>query len=62
MLEQYDENNCLVVELLRQKKKIIAFCHQPKNKNDPHGSIFIGGLIIFLKNFNNSVVFCRLQY
>lgn len=50
-------NNFLVVELLKEKKKIIAVYRQPNSQTDPSGSMFIDDLNIILGSFKNALVF-----
>jgi hypothetical protein len=50
-------NNCLVVELLKEKKKVLGFYRQPNNRNDPDGSVFVDDLNVLLGSFSDSYVF-----
>lgn len=50
-------NNCLVVELLREKKKIIAIYRQPNNQFDSQGLTFIDELGSLLGSIKDAYVF-----
>lgn len=52
----WNGNNCLMIELLQSKTKILGFYRQPNNKNDADGSIFINELNYFLSSFKNCYI------
>lgn len=55
--KSWNGNNCVVIELLNEKKKISVFYRQPNALTDPSGSIFVDELSNFLSNFTDIFFF-----
>ena len=53
----FNGNNCLVVELLKEKKNICVIYRQPNSPTDPTGTLFIDEFNDFLSKFNNAFIF-----
>lgn len=53
----WNGNDCLIVQLAREKLKVCLFYRQPSSSFDPSGSIFIDELNTFLASLNNAIVF-----
>lgn len=53
----WNGNNCLAIELLKEKVKIIGFYRQPNNRLDPDGSKFVIDLNVFLNQTKGAYIF-----
>jgi hypothetical protein len=53
----WNGNNFIAVELLKEKKNVLCFYRQPGNRNDPTGSMFVEELNSILSNYKNCIVF-----
>jgi hypothetical protein len=55
--KDWNGNNCLLIELIREKTKIGVFYRQPNGTTDPTGSNFIEDLNSFLGSCKNAFLF-----
>jgi hypothetical protein len=55
--QDFNNNNTLVINLIKHKFKIIAFYRQPSNQSDPQGLVFIDNFEQILAKHSNAYVF-----
>lgn len=55
--KSFNGNNCLAIELLKEKKNICVVYRQPNSSTDPSGTTFIDEFNNFLSKYNNAFIF-----